>query len=431
MKNKIITAFMVLTFAAGTITGCGGSTQTTDSSTEETAETSENTEEAAAEGEEAAADGQAAEETKEYPEDAYLSGIKADDYVDLPADYASMTVEVAAPAEVTDEDVNTDIANTLESHQELVEIEGRDVIEEGDVVNIDYVGRFKDTNEEFEGGSAQGFDLEIGSGTFIPGFEEGLIDEEVGTEIDLDLTFPEDYPTEALAGKETVFTVNINKIQEYHVPDFTDEFVAGLGEKDFGNVISTADDYRAYVKKEIIKQREEQYTSERKSAIITKLMDGSTFKQDVPEAMVSRYYDMMTNYYTQMASGYGMELTQLIDLIGPQIGTTSDTYEADFRERCVSDVKQDIVMQAISDKEGLTPTDEEFQTELEKAVENSRAYSSVDDLDKETRESYREYLMGNKVLDFLVSKTTVKDPSGEGDGEQETEEGEDTEESAE
>ncbi|MBR3164748.1 MAG: FKBP-type peptidyl-prolyl cis-trans isomerase, partial [Lachnospiraceae bacterium] len=115
---------------------------------------------------------------------AYLSGINAADYVELPADYAALTVEVEPVTEVTDEDVENKIVELRENRKELQEVSGRTTVEEGDTVNIDYVGRID--GEEFAGGSDSGYDLTIGSGSFIEGFESGLIGHEVGETVTLE-----------------------------------------------------------------------------------------------------------------------------------------------------------------------------------------------------------------------------------------------------
>ena len=166
---------------------------------------------------------------------AYLSGIKVSDYVELPANYNAMSVEVEPARTATEEEVEDQVQAGYKQHREAVET-SRTVVKEGDVANIDYVGTMD--GKEFDGGSAEDYDLEIGSGSFIEGFEEGLIDHKVGEEVTLELTFPDDYGDTTKAGKDVQFDVTINSIKEYE--PLSDELVTRMGETDeFGNAITT------------------------------------------------------------------------------------------------------------------------------------------------------------------------------------------------
>ena len=198
MKKRAVAAVLAAVIVTA-MTGCGSSgTQTTESATAAT------TVEAATEV--------AAEEEWMNDPTAYLSGITASDYVDFPADYASLTVEVAPAAEVTDEEVEAMIDSQRQAKRELKEVTRRTTVQEGDVVNIDYVGRID--GEEFDGGSAEGYNLEIGSNSFIEGFESGLVGQKVGDTVTLELTFPEDYGDSTKAGVDAEFEVTINSIHE-------------------------------------------------------------------------------------------------------------------------------------------------------------------------------------------------------------------------
>lgn len=413
MRKKLTASVMALVLAAALAAGCGASDSAAgnqeQAQEENAAAEGEESAEAAQEGE-GAAEGETAETPEaeaELPDDAFLSGIKAADYVEVAPDYASLTVEVASPAEVTDEEVNNAITDMLNAHQELREIEGRTTVQEGDVVNIDYTGYLND--KPFDGGNAQGFNLQIGSRQFVPGFEDGLIGAEVGEEVELTITFPENYNAENLAGQETVFKVNVNAIQEYVVPDFTDEFVAGLGiTDDFGNVISTTADYRTYEKNQIVKERDYTYSTAVKNAILDQLVTKSTYAETLPEAMVDRFYNQMLDEYTYKASYYQMDLPTLMAMVG-----YSENYEEELRKDAGMTVQSYLALQAVGEKEGLLLSDEDFAVELEKYVEKNAAFSTVDDMGRDMQESYREYLNANAVLDFLVSKTTVTEPAAE------------------
>ena len=388
MKKRAVAAILAAAIVTA-MTGCGNSGSQTESATAATTE-------------------QAAEEEWMNDPTAYLSGITASDYVDLPADYASLTVEVEPPAVVTDEEVDAAIENQRQARRELKEVTRRTKVQEGDVVNIDYIGRID--GEEFDGGSAEGYDLEIGSGSFIEGFEEGLIDQKVGDTVTLELTFPQDYGDSTKAGVDAEFEVTINSIQEYVVPQLTDQFVAELGITDeFGNAVNTVDGLRTYTRNSIVESKESQYTQRLEEAIRNTLSEKSTFKKDLPAAMVKRNNDAIVSELTLYAQQYGIDLKTLMQLA---YGSTEDSYMQDINDVAVENVKKSIILKAIGDKEGLCLTDDQFQAELEVAVSNS-GFTSVEEVAREDVEAYREILDKRKVMDFLKSKTTVVAPASE------------------
>ena len=391
MKKRVLAAFLTTAIVMA-MTGCGGSTAA---------------ESAASATTQAASAEVAAEDEWENDPTAYLSGITASDYVELPADYSALTVEVEPAAEVTDEEVENLIDSQRESHRELQEITNRSVVQEGDVVNIDYVGRID--GEEFDGGSAEGYNLEIGSKSFIKGFESGLVGAKVGDTVTLELTFPEDYADSTKAGVDVEYEVTVNSIQGYFLPDLTDEFVASLALQDeFGNVVGTVDDLRAYERNYLIESNESQYTWRLEEAIRTKLMENSTFKQDVPQAMVERIYDSMGLELSYRAQQYGVDLKTLMQLA---YGSTEDSYLQDIKDLAAEIAKTNIILQAVADAEKLSLSDADFQAEVEKAVSSTTGYTSVDDVPKADIEAYREALDKRSAIDFLKSKATVIAPA--------------------
>ena len=396
MKKRILAA-MLTAAAVFVMAGCGNTQAQTQTESAAAATTEEASPEVAAE--------------LEWQNDptAYLSGINAADYVELPADYASLTVEVEPAAEVSDEEVESKINEVRESKRELQEVDGRTTVEEGDIVNIDYVGRID--GEEFAGGSDTGYDLTIGSGSFIDGFESGLIGHEVGETVTLDLTFPENYSDTTKAGVAAEFDVTINSIQEYNIPELTHEFVAELGIMDeFGNVIGSVDEFRTYVRNYLIESNESQYTQRLEEAIKSALAEKSTFKQEVPSAMVERVTESMVQELTTYAMQYGLDLGTLMQLA---YGSTQEGYLDDIRAMAKESVQRVIILKAIGDKEKLVMTDDKFQAELETAVNSASGYTSVNDVPREDVEAYREVLDRQAILDFLKSKTKVVAPASD------------------
>lgn len=347
MKKRLIAMTLACSVVLA-MTGCGNSGNS-------------NTDGASSAATTAAAAEEAASDWENDPQ-AFVYGINVDDYVELPANYNAMSVEVAAPAEPTDEEVESQMQLGYESSRELVEVRGRTVVQEGDIANIDYVGRMD--GEVFDGGSAEAYDLEIGSGTFIDGFEAGLVGANVGDDVTLNLTFPEEYGDTTKAGKDVQFDVHINSIMEYE--PLTDELIARMGQTDeFGNAITTIDEYRAYTKAQIQEQIDADYANEVSAAISQQLVDTCVFKQDPPKAMVDRIYDSFIEQLSYTASMYGMDLETLMSLYGYD----ADSYEEEIRNQSADQAKEIIALQAVAVKEGLALTDEQFDAQLQEAID--------------------------------------------------------------
>ena len=387
MKKRTMAAILIAAIVTA-MTGCGD----TGAQTQTESATAATTEETSAEV--------AAEEEWMTDPTAYMSGITASDYVDLPADYAALTVEVEPASVVTHEEVEEKIDSQREAKRELKEVTGRTKVREGDIVNIDYVGRID--GEEYDGGSAEGYDLEIGSNTFIDGFESGLIDQKVGDTVTLEVTFPEDYGDSTKAGVDAEFEVTINSIQEYVVPEL------GITD-DFGNAVSTVDEYRIYKRNELVEKNEIQYTNNLEGAIVSAIFEKSVFKKDPPESMVERIYESLVLGLTNYAEQSGVDLLTYMTI---KFHSTEDSYLQDIRNLAVQSVKEYIMLKAIGDKEGLSMSDEEFEIKLEQVASNI-GITSVSDILKEDAEAYREEVDKRKVLDFLKSKTTVVSPASE------------------
>lgn len=331
---------------------------------------------------------------------AYLSGLKASNYAE-PCDYSAVPVEEAAPS-VSDTYVEYMVQYQLNNSATNEEVTDRDNVENGDIVNIDYVGT-KD-GEEFSGGSGTGYDLTIGSGTFIDGFEDGLIGHKVGEVVDLNLTFPDDYQQEDLAGQDVVFKVTINKIQQKVVPELTDDWVVSQNISG----VSTVDEYRDYVRQQLMAQAQSTYDSDVQSKIAQYMVENSTFKQDPPQAMIDRLTESMKTYYSKYATQYGM---QLDDFLTTFMGADQDNPEQVLTDNATESAKELLVMKVIADKEGLNPSRTEFNTQLSNYAAQA-GYSSVDEFKKsEDAESVRESMMLQNVLEFLQKSAVVTEPS--------------------
>lgn len=277
--------------------------------------------------------------------DGKIDGVNVKDALTL-VDYANISVpedEVAA----TTEEVDADIQSTLESHKELSTDSSLEIAD-GDEVNIDYVGTIDGV--EFEGGNSngEGYDLTIGSGSFIDDFEQQLIGHKPGEEVTVEVTFPEDYSSEDVAGKDASFAVTVNGINV--TPELTDEFVT---ENLADEGVTTAEEYRALVEDNYYKQHLEEY-------LTNYIVENSTVTSYPANYLkivkaVTKYDDeYMMEYYNQMFSSYGMEAYNNVwELRGEEI-TDELAYEKELTERAKETVKSALVYQAIFEDAGLT-----------------------------------------------------------------------------
>ena len=325
-----------------------------------------------------------------------LSSIDLEKYVTSLGEYKGLELS-AAKTEVTDEYIESYIDYMLMNYPELVEVTDR-AVALGDVVNIDYVG--KKDGVAFEGGTAQGYELAIGSGTFIEGFEDGLVGANKGDVVDLNLTFPEEYHSEELAGADVVFTVTVNSINEQKTPELTDEFV-----KQFE--CETVDEFRESVKISLEDSANATYTNELQTQVIDILTANCEFSDELPEELYNYYKGQITSNFENYATQYGVDLETFVT---SYYGTTMDEFNAQIEDGAASSTRQAMACALIAQKEGIEVTDEELNTKIEENYANF-GYESVDAYkEAENEEDYRDYLLTGKVLNFLVENAVVTEP---------------------
>lgn len=332
----------------------------------------------------------------------YLKDIKAEKYVTLGA-YTGIEATVNKP-EVPEGAVDNYIRdNYLASKAEKVPVTGR-AVQEGDVANIDFVGYHDGT--AFDGGTGTGFDLTIGSGQFIEGFEDGLVGAEIGETRSLNLTFPDPYTNPDLAGEDVVFEVTVNGISESKAPALTDELVKQLGEEGYNTGgAQTAQELNDYVYNLYDQAAKSTYDNEIETAMASTIMENSTF-QNPPEEMVKRFITSIENNMSARASSIGMPLAQYMQLYQ---GLDEAGYRTLFDEEGVRMAKQYIMYQAIADKEGLVPTEEEVAGEVS-ALMTIYGYASEEELQKSVdMESLKEDLMRKKVVAFLKENGNIQE----------------------
>ena len=319
----------------------------------------------------------------------YMKDLNAEDYVTL-GEYKGVEVTLDEP-EITDEYLDGYIEYVQQNNAVSTPVTDR-AVEMGDVVNIDYVGKIDGV--AFDGGSAQGSDLTIGSGQFIDGFEDGCIGMKVGETKDVEATFPDPYKNNPdLAGKVAVFTVTVNSISVEEIPELTDEYVQSLSLEGCTNV----EEYRAYVYDVLLEQQQESYESDKADLAYEKVAAECEFK-DAPEAMVTRMNNTLTSNLSSYASTYGVDLGTYVSAM---YGGTAEEYETTLLEQSKMMAQHYLMIQAIADREGLSVSDEELEEQLSQEAqdygyETVEEYKSLVDV-----EAFREYLMTQKVLAFL------------------------------
>ena len=323
----------------------------------------------------------------------YIREITASDYVTL-GEYKGIEVTVDEPASVAGKNVDDDLTYLHSINTNLVEVTDRTVVEEGDMVNIDYAG-YRD-GVAFDGGTAAGQNLLIGSGSFIPGFEDGLIGKEVGETVMLDLTFPDNYRSEEMAGAEVTFEVVINGI---FISELTVEFINEVLQSDF----STVEEFKDYIYNMYYEDAVSANENEIASTIAQAVMANCIFKEP-PEEMVERYRDLRIKDMTTELAAYGTDLNTYMQTY---YGMNSEEYMQAFKETAAQVAQQYIMFQAIADVEGLNLTEEEIAQEMEEQAA-AYGYASVEEFKEELGEEFiYENLMAEKVLDFLKENAEI------------------------
>ncbi|HCV0320891.1 TPA: trigger factor [Staphylococcus aureus] len=266
-------------------------------------------------------------------------------------DYKGLEIE-KQETELSDDELQEAIDHSLGHLAEMV-VKEDGVVENGDTVNIDFSGSVD--GEEFEGGQAEGYDLEIGSGSFIPGFEEQLEGMKVDEEKDVVVTFPEEYHAEELAGKEATFKTKVNEIKFKEVPELTDEIANELDAE-----ANTVDEYKENLRERLAEQKATDAENVEKEEAITKATDNTTI--DIPEAMVNTELDRMVSEFAQRIQQQGLDLQTYFQISGQDETQLREQMKDDAEQR----VKTNLTLTAIAEAEKIEATDEDIDKELEK-----------------------------------------------------------------
>ncbi|MCI2939994.1 trigger factor [Staphylococcus cohnii] len=311
-------------------------------------------------------------------------------------DYKGLEIE-KQDTELTEEEVQESIDHQLGHLAEMV-VKEDGAVENGDTVNIDFDGYVD--GEQFEGGQAEGYDLEIGSGSFIPGFEEQLVGVKAGEEKDVNVTFPEEYHAEELAGKEATFKTKVNEIKYKDVPELNDEIANELDAE-----ANSVDEYKDNVRKRLAEQKATDAENTQKEEAINKATNNTTI--DVPEAMIKTELDRMVQEFGQRMQQQGLNLETYFQISGQDESQLREQMKDDAEER----VKTNLTLTAIADAEEVEVSDADIDKELEKMSEQFNI--SVEDI-KQTlgnTDIVKNDVRIQKVIDMLVDEAKLVEPS--------------------
>ncbi|MFD3260635.1 trigger factor [Paenibacillus lentus] len=297
-------------------------------------------------------------------------------------DYKGIEVPVE-PVEVTDEEVNQELERLQQRHAELVVID-EEAAQNGDTVVIDFDGSVDGV--PFEGGKAERYSLELGSGTFIPGFEEQVVGLATGDFKDVTVTFPETYHAEDLANKEAVFKVKVHEIKRKQLPELDDEFAKDVSEFD------TLDEYKEDLKKELLSRKEKDSKAAREGIVVDKVSENA--EVEIPESMVQSEVQNMVRDFDNRLRSQGMNLEMFLSFSGQTIEDLQEQMKADAEKR----VRNNLVLEKIAKEEKIVATEEEVNKELNDMAE---AY-------KRTPEEIRNILAANGSLGSLNEDVAIR-----------------------
>ncbi len=304
--------------------------------------------------------------------------------------YKGIEVELS-DATVSDEDVENELKEVAEKNSRLVDVTDR-AVEDGDKVNIDFEG-FVD-GEAFEGGKADGYELEIGSHSFIDTFEEQLVGKNIGEELEVNVTFPETYGQESLAGKEAMFKVKINGIKFNELPEIDDEFADDVSD------FETLAEYKEDIRKNLTEKKEHARKHEKEDKVIAKVVELVTV--EVPEPMVELESENMAEDFEQRLQAQGLSLEQYIQFTGGNMAT----FMAGLKDQAIERIKTRLTLEEIAKVEEIEVSEEELDEqigELAKAY-GLEAEQVKKDLGEEQKEQIKKDFLKKKAVELIVAE---------------------------
>ena len=310
-------------------------------------------------------------------------------------EYKGVTVE-KADTTITAEEIEKRLDREREKNARTVEVERE--IKKDDIAKIDFTGYVDD--KEFEGGKGEDYDLTIGSGTFIPGFEDQLIGHKAGEEVDVNVTFPEEYGVKELAGKPALFKVTVKSVKEKQIPEADDEFASEVSEFD------TLDEYKKDLEKQLKEEKEKQATTANENAVVAKVVENA--EVELPEPMIESQLDNMYYDYAMRLQQQGIPMDQYLKITG----LTADKIREQMKPSAEKNLKNSLVIEAVMNKENVTVSDERLEEEFKKVADQYKMkyedlMKSVSDKEKE---DMRRQVAFQETVDLLVSEANLVAP---------------------
>lgn len=295
---------------------------------------------------------------------------------------------------LSDENVDAKLQEMVEKNARLVSVEDK-ASEDGDTAIIDFEGF--ENGVAFDGGKGENYNLVIGSNTFIPGFEEQLVGKKAGEEVEVNVTFPEEYHSQDLAGKPVVFNVKINDVKVKELSALDDEFAKDTSEFD------SLDELKADVRAKLEEEAKNRADAETRNSVVEKVAENTEI--EIPEVMIQHQIDNMLNELNYQLQYQGFGLQQLLEMTG----RTMEELREERKEDAKKLVKSSLVLEAITKAEGIEATEEEFKAELEKMAS---AYNmEVEKIEASLRDADKEDIKGQikirKTIDLLVDNATI------------------------
>lgn len=308
-------------------------------------------------------------------------------------EYKGIEIE-KVPVEVTEEEVQAEIDKERENNARITDVDDR-AVAQGDMIKLDFEG-FVD-GVAFEGGKGEDYELTIGSGTFIPGFEEQLVGAVIGEEMEVNVTFPENYQAEELAGKPAVFKCTVHEIKVKELPEADDEFAKDISEFD------TMEEYKEDVKKTILERKEKEAKNAKETAVIEKIVANA--EMEIPDAMIDTQVRNMAEDFARRVEAQGLTVEQYFQFTG----LTSEKMLEQMRPDALKRIQNSLVLEAIAKAENIEISDEKVEAEIAKMAESYKM-----EADK-LKELMGEYEIGQMKKDLAIQEAVdmVRDAAKE------------------
>lgn len=308
-------------------------------------------------------------------------------------DYKGVEIE-KIEKEVSEEEIKNELDALLEKQSRMVEVEGP--VENGLIANIDFAGTLD--GEAFEGGTAEGYSLEVGSGSFIPGFEEQMIGKPVGEEFDVNVTFPEDYPAEELAGKPVVFKVLVHDLKKKELPELDDNFAKDTTE------FESLEELKNDIKAKLQEKADSEAKDEMKNAVVNAIAE--KVEIEIPKSMVESQIDRQLDEINMQLSYQGWSLEKFAELSGQSI----DEIREARREEAENLVKNTLIIEKIAELENVEVTEEDIEKDMENFAKmyNMEVAKIKEAIGEAELDGIKNRLKNEKTVEMLLDAATVK-----------------------